>query len=83
MQFGARTLYSALHGVEPLLESIFDKDKGFPLFTDIDLLYNQGVNVPAPHNGLISLLPRLFKRATDNVKTFIKFETPETIDSKL
>ncbi|KAK1435190.1 hypothetical protein QVD17_00951 [Tagetes erecta] len=80
-QFGARSLYSVLHAVLPILDSAFtDKDKGFPLFTDIDLLYNQGVNVPAPDNGIVSALPRLVKGAVDTVNTVIKFETPETID---
>ena len=81
--FGARALYSVLHGVVPILDSVVtDKDKGFPLFTSIDLLYNQGVNVPAPDNGILSALPRLVKGATDATNTVIKFETPETIDSK-
>ncbi|PWA53964.1 lipoxygenase [Artemisia annua] len=79
--FGARALYSVLHGVVPILDSVVtDKDKGFPLFTSIDLLYNQGVNVPAPDNGILSALPRLVKGATDATNTVIKFETPETID---
>ncbi|KAI3822897.1 hypothetical protein L1987_10498 [Smallanthus sonchifolius] len=79
--FGARTLYSALHGVLPTLNSILeDKDKGFPLFTSIDLLFNEGVNVPSPDNGILSALPRLFKQAADTANTVIKFETPETID---
>lgn len=81
--FAARTLYSVLHAVVPTLDSIVtDKDKGFPLFTAIDLLYNQGVNVPAPDKGLLSALPRLVKGATDTANTVIQFETPETIDSK-
>ncbi|MFS8005707.1 putative linoleate 13S-lipoxygenase [Helianthus anomalus] len=79
--FGAKTLYSVLHGVVPMLDSIVtDKDKGFPLFTSIDLLYNEGVNVPSPNNGILSALPRLVKGATDAANTVIKFETPETLD---
>ncbi|KAM0045132.1 putative linoleate 13S-lipoxygenase [Helianthus debilis subsp. tardiflorus] len=81
VNFGAKTLYSVLHGVVPMLDSIVtDKDKGFPLFTSIDLLYNEGVNVPSPDNGILSALPRLVKGATDAANTVIKFETPETID---
>ncbi|KAD2249707.1 hypothetical protein E3N88_41548 [Mikania micrantha] len=79
--FGAKTLYSVLHGVVPSLDAIVtDKDKGFPLFTSIDLLYNQGVNVPPPDNGILSALPRLVKGAADAANTVIQFETPETID---
>ncbi|KAD5508749.1 hypothetical protein R6Q59_030635 [Mikania micrantha] len=81
VQFGATALYSVLHAVVPVLDSVFmDKYKGFPLFTDIDLLYNQGVNVPAPNNGIASALPRLIKGAVDTANSVIKFETPETID---
>ncbi|KAD4384231.1 hypothetical protein E3N88_24399 [Mikania micrantha] len=79
--FGAKTLYSVLHGVVPSLDAIVtDKDKGFPLFTSINLLYNQGVNVPPPDNGILSALPRLVKGAADAANTVIQFETPETID---
>ncbi|MFS8005694.1 putative linoleate 13S-lipoxygenase [Helianthus anomalus] len=79
--FGAKALYSVLHVVVPILDSIVtDKDKGFPLFTSIDLLYNEGVNVPPPDSGIITALPRLVKGATDAANTVIKFETPETID---
>lgn len=72
-----------LHSIIPTLDAVLtDKDKGFPLFTSIDLLYNQGVNVPDPGNGIIDALPRLVKGAIDTAKTVIQFETPETIDSK-
>ncbi|XP_076923289.1 lipoxygenase 2, chloroplastic-like [Bidens hawaiensis] len=83
VQFGAKTLYSALHGVLPTLDSVFtDKDKGFALFTHIDLLYNQGVNVPPQNSGIAGALPGLIKLkdAVDIAKTVIQFETPETID---
>ncbi|KAI3822896.1 hypothetical protein L1987_10497 [Smallanthus sonchifolius] len=81
VNFGARTLYSLLHGVVPSLDSIVtDKDKGFPLFTSIDLLYNQGVNVPPPENGILTVLPTLIKKAADTTNTVIQFETPEIID---
>ncbi|GJT54399.1 putative linoleate 13S-lipoxygenase [Tanacetum coccineum] len=79
--FAARTLFSVLHSVIPTLDAVLtDKDKGFPLFTSIDLLYNQGVNVPAPGNGIIDALPRLVKVGIDTAKTVIQFETPEAID---
>ncbi|GKC95202.1 linoleate 13S-lipoxygenase 2-1, chloroplastic-like protein, partial [Tanacetum coccineum] len=69
--FGARTLYSVLHGVMPILDLVVtDKDKVFPLFTSIGFLFNQSVNVPAPDNGILSALPRLVKGepdATNNI----------------
>ncbi|KAI7754640.1 hypothetical protein M8C21_021508 [Ambrosia artemisiifolia] len=80
LQFGARYLYNVLHEIVPTLDSIFtDKDKGFPLFTDIDLLYNQGVNVPSTEK-ITSDLPRLVKGTVDAAHDVIQFETPETID---
>ncbi|PWA33747.1 lipoxygenase [Artemisia annua] len=79
--FAARNLFAVLHSVIPTLDAVLsDKDKGFPLFTSIDLLYNQGVNVPPPGNGIIDALPRLVKRAIDTAKTVIQFETPEAMD---
>ncbi|KAI3791334.1 hypothetical protein L2E82_05098 [Cichorium intybus] len=70
--------------VVPTLDSIVrDKDKGFPLFRTIDMLYDQGVNVPPPDNGLKTVLPRLVKGAVDTAAAVIQFETPETIDRKL
>lgn len=84
VNFGARALYSVLHAVVPTLDAIItDKDKGFPLFRTIDMLYDQGVNVPPPDNGLKTVLPRLVKGAVDTVDAVIQFETPETIDRKL
>ncbi|KAI7726205.1 hypothetical protein M8C21_008549 [Ambrosia artemisiifolia] len=79
--FGARTLYSALHAVVPVLKSVFtDKTKGFPLFTDIDMLFNQGVNVPAPDDGVLSALPILLKKIDDTKNAVIQFEMPETLE---
>lgn len=81
VNFGARALYSVLHTIVPTLDAIVtDKNKGFPLFTTIDLLYNQGVNVPALEKGLLTALPRLVKGVADTANTVIQFETPETID---
>ncbi|GKB06403.1 linoleate 13S-lipoxygenase 2-1, chloroplastic-like protein [Tanacetum coccineum] len=70
--FGARTLYSVLHGVMPILDLVVtDKDKVFPLFTSIGFLFNQSVNVPAPDNGILSALPRLVKGEPDATNNFL------------
>ncbi|KAK9072570.1 hypothetical protein SSX86_009005 [Deinandra increscens subsp. villosa] len=80
LQFGATFLYNVLHEIVPTLDAIYtDKDKGFPLFTDIDLLYNQGVNVPPADNSITSEFPRLVE-VVDAAHTIIQFQTPETID---
>ncbi|KAK9072571.1 hypothetical protein SSX86_009006 [Deinandra increscens subsp. villosa] len=80
-QFGAKTLYSLLHSLLPTLDAIFtDKDKGFPLFTKIDLLYNEGVNIPTPNNGVASALPTLIQGVGGTANSILKFDTPETMD---
>ena len=79
ISFSVKGLSSALQGVIPLLQALFtDKDEGFSSFTDINLLYNEGVNVPGLYIGLESILPNLI----DAANSIIKFETPELIDSK-
>ncbi|KAI7731547.1 hypothetical protein M8C21_022303 [Ambrosia artemisiifolia] len=79
--FNARTLFALLHGVIPTLKAIFtDKDKGFPLFTSINKLYNEGVNIPPPDKDVEGALPRLIKKAIDAANAILKFETPETMD---
>ncbi|KAJ0953122.1 putative linoleate 13S-lipoxygenase [Helianthus annuus] len=79
VQFGARTLYSVLHAVIPILKSALSGRDKFPLFTHIDLLFNEGVNVPPVEGGIASALPRLVK-GVETAKAVIKFETPETLD---
>ncbi|XP_071712338.1 lipoxygenase 2, chloroplastic-like [Rutidosis leptorrhynchoides] len=78
-----RTLYYMLNGVLPALESMLpkeEKDKGFSLFTDINLLYYKGLDIDVPIKINPNDLPRLVKRAADTENTVIKFETPVTMD---
>ncbi|MFS7901917.1 putative linoleate 13S-lipoxygenase [Helianthus anomalus] len=79
VQFGARTLYSVLHAVIPIKKSALSGRDKFPLFTHIDLLFNEGVNVPPVEGGIASALPRLVK-GVETAKAVIKFETPETLN---
>lgn len=68
LTFSAKTVYSVLKAVIPSLEtSMIDKDLGFPYFTAIDSLFNEGVNLPQlDGNGLLgSILPRLLKTLED------------------
>ncbi|KAI3706369.1 hypothetical protein L6452_24056 [Arctium lappa] len=81
LSFGARGLYSVLHAVVPTIQSVLTgKDKGFSLFTDINLLYNEGINIPDADNGLLSILPNLIKDVSSAADSVIKFETPEIMD---
>ena len=88
LTFSTKAVYSVLHAVVPSLETaIIDADLGFPFFTEIDKLYNEGVNLPPLKNQntqfLRTLLPRLLKAITDTQENVLKFETPETMDSEM
>lgn len=84
LTFQFKTLYSVLKAVIPSLETtMIDKDLGFPYFTAIDSLYNEGVNLPPLDNKgfLGNVLPRLLKTIEDVQNNVLLFETPEMIDS--
>jgi lipoxygenase len=61
-----------------------DVNLGFPLFSSIDDLFNEGFDLP-PHNqkGLRSVLPRLVRFVQDASNDILRFETPATMDSKI
>ncbi|CAH1441574.1 unnamed protein product [Lactuca virosa] len=83
MSFNAKTVYSLLHAVIPYIEtSVIDKDLGFPYFTAIESLFNEGVNLPPlDNNGFLgNVLPRLFKAFEDAQNNVLLFDTPEMID---
>lgn len=80
--FSGKTLYSALHAVVPALQSIaIDKDLGFPHFTAIDSLFNEGIHIPRLGSGISSILPRLIKFVSDLKKDVLLFETPDLYQS--
>ncbi|GLT78833.1 hypothetical protein SLA2020_503570 [Shorea laevis] len=83
LTFSAKTVYSVLHAVLPSLETAFvDADLGFPYFTAIDQLFNEGINLPALQKQGFwrDLLPRLLKAISDGSESLLRFETPETMD---
>ncbi|KAK9058562.1 hypothetical protein SSX86_023404 [Deinandra increscens subsp. villosa] len=83
ISFNAKTVYSVLKAVIPSLETtMIDKNLGFPYFTAIDSLFNEGVNLPPiDGNGLLkSVLPRLLKSIEDVENNILLFETPALID---
>lgn len=85
LTFSAKTVYSVIHAVIPSLENVsIDADLGFPYFTAIDTLFNEGIDLPeVPKATLTNILPRLLKTVTDQGKNLILFETPEFLDSKI
>nr|ACD43485.1 lipoxygenase 2 [Olea europaea] len=80
MQFSAKTIYSVLHSLVPSIEtSIIDSDLGFPHFTAIETLFNEGVELPKQKSTgfLANIIPRLVKAITDVEKNVLLFETPQ------
>lgn len=84
MTFSFKTVYSVLHAVIPSIETtMIDKDLGFPYFTAIESLFNEGVNLPPLDNKgfLGNVLPRLLKAMEDAQNNILLFETPAMIES--
>ncbi|XP_022729774.1 linoleate 13S-lipoxygenase 2-1, chloroplastic-like [Durio zibethinus] len=83
LTFSAKTMYSVFHAVIPSLQTaIVDRELGFPYFTAIDQLFNEGIDLPpeAQQNLWRSLLPRLLKAISDGSDNVLRFETPDTMD---
>ncbi|KAF8395884.1 hypothetical protein HHK36_019839 [Tetracentron sinense] len=83
LTFSVKTLSSVLGALLPSIETaLINPDLGFPYFTAIDSLFNEGLNLPKPENlGFFqSLLPRLVKLIKDGGDDLLQFETPEMID---
>ncbi|XP_062171642.1 linoleate 13S-lipoxygenase 2-1, chloroplastic-like isoform X2 [Alnus glutinosa] len=85
LTFSAKTISSVLPALVPSLQTaIFDSEFGFPNFTAIDSLFNEGVNLPPIENqekGFLStLLPRFFKAIADSGEDVLRFETTDTMD---
>ncbi|CAL0304187.1 unnamed protein product [Lupinus luteus] len=83
LTFSTKAVYSVLHGLVPSLQTaILDKDLGFPVFSAIDDLFNEGVELPIlKGKGLIrNIIPRLVKFVKDTENDILRFETPATMD---
>ena len=79
--FITKTADSVLHALIPSLQtSLIDSNLGFPLFSDIDDLYYQGIAIPKLKNQ--GLLQRVVKAVSDAKEDLIKFDTPAMFDSK-
>ncbi|KAK2641327.1 hypothetical protein Ddye_023090 [Dipteronia dyeriana] len=81
LTFSAKTLYCVLHALVPTLETAtLDTNLGFPYFTAIDSLFNEGVNLPPlSAQGWKTLIPRLVKAITDTSEDVLRFETPQAM----
>ncbi|KAL3647621.1 hypothetical protein CASFOL_008589 [Castilleja foliolosa] len=81
--FSAKTVYSVLHALVPSVQStIVDDSLGFPHFTAIDTLFDEGFLLPdIPTTGFLgNIIPRLVKFVSDKGNSVMRFETPELID---
>ncbi|KAB1224785.1 Linoleate 13S-lipoxygenase 2-1, chloroplastic [Morella rubra] len=81
--FSTSTLKNVLHALLPQLEiAMLDPNLGFPFFTAIDSLFDEGVALPQTKSkGLLqSIVPRLVKAIVDSKEDLLRFETPEMID---
>ncbi|KAJ8759604.1 hypothetical protein K2173_008784 [Erythroxylum novogranatense] len=83
LTFSAKTVYSVLHALVPSLGTAFvDPELGFPHFTSIDSLFDEGIYFPPlKQQGFWrTLLPRLFKSIADTADDVLRFEPPQTMD---
>nr|CAD1831335.1 unnamed protein product [Ananas comosus var. bracteatus] len=83
LTFSAKAFKSVLHAVVPSIETaIIDTKLGFPYFTAIDSLFNEGVKLPK-QEGLSffrTVIPRVIKAFEDSTDNVLLFEAPEMID---
>ncbi|KDP43421.1 hypothetical protein JCGZ_16708 [Jatropha curcas] len=82
--FGINTVKSLLHALVPSIETaIVDGNLGFPYFTAIDKLFNEGIELPKDVEKpwyLQTLLPRTVKAAKETKDDILLFETPQLFD---
>ncbi|KAJ9158716.1 hypothetical protein P3X46_024276 [Hevea brasiliensis] len=82
--FGINTVKSLLHALVPTIETAIVDDKlGFPYFTAIDKLFDEGIELPKEVKKpwyLHTLLPRTVKAVKETGDEILLFETPELFD---
>lgn len=77
-------MYNLLIGVIPRLGTAFtEKDEDFRLFQDIESLFDEGVVINGTDKHVASVLPRIVHEVVDAVDDLLKFDPPETLQSKL
>ncbi|GFP94416.1 linoleate 13s-lipoxygenase 2-1 chloroplastic [Phtheirospermum japonicum] len=81
--FSAKTLSSVLHALVPTVQTVIEANSlGFPHFTAIDTLFDEGVFLPdIPTTGFLrNAIPRLVRFITNTSNSVLRFETPALID---
>ncbi|KAL3645097.1 hypothetical protein CASFOL_010277 [Castilleja foliolosa] len=81
--FSVKTVSSVLHALVPTLQTVVEANSiGFPHFTAIDTLFDEGVFLPdIPTTGILrNVIPRLVRFITNTSNSVLRFETPALID---
>ncbi|XP_042437577.1 linoleate 13S-lipoxygenase 2-1, chloroplastic-like [Zingiber officinale] len=81
--FGAKTVRSVIHGLLPSVSTaLVDSRMGFPYFTAIDALFNEGLPLPPKDSThpFRTIVPRLVKAIVGGAQNILQFELPEMID---
>ncbi|RRT45436.1 hypothetical protein B296_00028565, partial [Ensete ventricosum] len=81
--FSAKTLRSVLHALVPSLQTVLvDAKLGFPYFTAIDSLFDEGVPLPKQDvfHAFRTIVPRLVKAVTQGAHNILQFEVPEMLE---
>ncbi|XP_009391881.2 linoleate 13S-lipoxygenase 2-1, chloroplastic [Musa acuminata AAA Group] len=81
--FSAKTLRSVLHALVPSLQTVLvDAKLGFPYFTAIDSLFDEGVPLPKQDAFHVfrTVVPRLVKAVTQGAHSILQFEVPEMFE---
>lgn len=92
LHFTTTTASSGLKTVIQVIDAaLIDSNLGFQRFSEIDSLFKEGFTLPPLHNYshknnndhhlLQSLIPKVLKAVSDTTQV-LRFETPETINSK-
>ena len=82
--FNTKSLASVLHALVPALKTVLlDKNQGFPVFSEIDALFDEGLSLPPSKVKISNLLPRLVSFIKDKQEDLLRFDPPATMDSKI
>lgn len=84
--FSVKTLRSVFHALVPSLRTaLVDAKLGFPYFTAIDTLFDEGMPLPKQDvlHAFRTIVPRLVKAFREGAQSILQFEVPAMIDSKL
>ncbi|CAN0889121.1 Linoleate 13S-lipoxygenase 2-1, chloroplastic [Linum grandiflorum] len=80
--FSVKRLFSLLHSLLPILETVFiDPALGFPHFTAINKMFDQGLNLPPVSSAnLKAVIPTLIRNTAEASDDILQFEVPPTME---